>query len=175
MKVLIKTNPKWAQPPLNSKPVTFIAIWIFANLAHTIRDIMEKMKKSEKNLFLFTIFLFGIFSDFCPEKSPKTQKIKNLKNKFCSQSYKLGFGQFLWKMGKLVKRNKFFSDFFIFSIISLIAGVKFANIQIATKSQPCWVERWLSPFWNRHDEYFHMGENEENLRLFLRPPPTPLN
>ena len=112
----------------------------------------------------------AIFQIFAPQRSPKTKKIKSLKNKFCSHSYKLGFCQFLWKTGKLVKRNKFFSDFFIFSIISLIAGVKFANIQIATKSHPCGVESWLSPFWNRHDEYFHMGENEENLRLFLRPP-----
>ena len=49
-------------------------------------------------------------------------------------------------MGKLMKRNENFGDFFIFSIISLIAGVKFANIQIALESQPLGVERWLSPF-----------------------------
>ena len=69
-------------------------------------------------------------------------------------------------MGELVKRNKIFSVFFIFPIISLIAGVKFANVQIATKSPPLGVERLLSPFWNRLDEYFHVAGNGGNLRLF---------
>ena len=54
------------------------------------------------------------------------------------------------------------------SIISLLAGVKFANIQIAIKSQPLGVERWLSPFWIRLDEYFQVAEEGVNLKKISR-------
>ena len=69
-----------------------------------------------------------------------------------------------------MKRSKIFSDFFIFSIISLIARVKFVNIQIAIKSQPLGVEGWLSPFWICLDEYFHVAEEGVNLKKKFRPP-----
>ena len=55
-----------------------------------------------------------IFQISACRKTLKPKKSKIWKKKNCSWSYKLGFGQFLWEMGKLVKRNKIHCDFFRF-------------------------------------------------------------
>ena len=74
------------------------------------------------------------------------QKIKNLPNKFCEGSKNAPCGQILAHLDILVKRNKIFSDIFIFPIVSLINRAIYRELLRAIKWEPLGVERWLSPF-----------------------------
>ena len=121
----------------------------------------------------------AIFGKNCRNIAEKLRK-KAKKSKIRKISFvPTSIGQLLAKFGAKwmigVREILFFSLFSIFPIQILIKRVKSRNLQMATEIEPIRVERWLSPFWNRHDEYFHVAKNGENLRVFSRhPPPYPL-